>query len=68
LLENRPKAARGPDAGKRARTEEPAGATSTIEGIRSLLLTDPLVPSKTAAALADAVEKLYEAVRTDGTP
>jgi TetR/AcrR family fatty acid metabolism transcriptional regulator len=51
----------------RGRTRRPgAGAPgSTLASIRSLLTTDPNLPRKSADALADAIEGLYEAFRAE---
>jgi AcrR family transcriptional regulator len=64
LLEDRPEKAK--TGGGKGRAIGPAdGREATTSVIRSLLSADPNLRPKSAEALADAVEKLYDAVRED---
>lgn len=65
LLENVPAVA---DPEPRQASVPGNGSRRTPESIRALLLADPALPEKTAQALADAIEKLYEAVDARESP
>ena len=59
LLEVTPSA-----TGKKRRGDDVIEGAPTVQAMRALLLSDPKLPRRAADALAEAFEKLYDAVAT----